>query len=59
MILFFMTFKGLLHALYPVVLDILQPLTKKGKGQLFMDYTYSSLPMDNNANDIIIGHRIY
>ncbi|HEY8784417.1 MAG TPA: D-arabinono-1,4-lactone oxidase [Mucilaginibacter sp.] len=54
MILFFMTFKGLLHALYPVVLDILQPLTKKGKGQLFMDYTYSSLPMDNNANDIIM-----
>jgi hypothetical protein len=53
--LFFMTFTRLLHAIYPVVVDILQPLTKKGKGQLFMDYTYSSLPMDNNANDILMG----
>jgi len=52
---FFMTFTGLLHAIYPVVVDILQPLTKKGKGQLFMDYTYSSLPMDNNANDVMMG----
>jgi hypothetical protein len=54
LILFFMTFKGLLHALYPIILDILQPLTKKGKGQLFMDYTYRSLPMDNNANDVLM-----
>jgi len=54
MILFFMTFKGLLNSLYPVVLDMLQPLTKKGKAMLFMDYMYRSLPMDNNANDIIM-----
>jgi hypothetical protein len=53
--LFFMTFKGLLHALYPAVVDVLQPLTKKGKAQLFMDYTYSSLPMDNGANDVLMG----
>jgi hypothetical protein len=52
---FFMTFKGLLHALYPTVIDALQPLTKKGKAQLFMDYTYSSLPMDNGANDVLMG----
>ena len=53
--LFFMTFTGLLHKLYPVVVDILQPLTKKGEAQLFMDYTYSSLPMDNGANDVMMG----
>lgn len=53
--IFFMTFKGLLRALYPVILDALQPLTNDGKAQLFMDYTYRSLPMDNNANDIMMG----
>jgi hypothetical protein len=53
--LFFMTFKGLLHGVYPMMIDTLQPLTKKGKPQMFMDYTYSSLPMDNNANDIMMG----
>ncbi|MEN0054289.1 MAG: D-arabinono-1,4-lactone oxidase [Mucilaginibacter sp.] len=55
MVLFFMTFKGLLRAIYPFVIDILQPLTKKGNAQMFMDYTYSSLPMDNGANDILMG----
>jgi hypothetical protein len=50
-----MAFPSILRALYPVVVDILQPLTKKGKAQLFMDYTYSSLPMDNGANDIMMG----
>jgi hypothetical protein len=53
--LFFMTFKGLLRALYPTVVGALQPLTKNGKAQLFMDYTYSSLPMDNGANDVLMG----
>ncbi|MFA6082845.1 D-arabinono-1,4-lactone oxidase [Mucilaginibacter sp.] len=52
---FLMAFPSILRALYPVVVDILQPLTKKGKAQLFMDYTYSSLPMDNGANDIMMG----
>lgn len=52
LVFFLMTFRGILDWLYPIILDQLQPLTKKGKGQLFMDYTYSSLPMDNNANDI-------
>jgi len=42
------------NTLYPFILDKLQPLTKKGKGQLFMDYTYNSLPMDNNASDIMM-----
>jgi D-arabinono-1,4-lactone oxidase len=37
------------------VVDILQPLTKKGNPQMFMDYTYSSLPMDNGANDVLMG----
>ncbi|WPU97004.1 D-arabinono-1,4-lactone oxidase [Mucilaginibacter sabulilitoris] len=55
LVFFFMTFKGLLHALYPFVINTLQPLTKKGNAQLFMDYTYSSLPMDNGANDILMG----
>jgi len=52
---FFMIFKGLLRAIYPTVVDILQPLTKKGQPQMFMDYTYSSLPMDNGANDVLLG----
>ncbi|TFF33354.1 D-arabinono-1,4-lactone oxidase [Mucilaginibacter psychrotolerans] len=53
--LFLMTFPAILHALYAPVVDVLQPLTKNGKGQLFMDYTYSSLPMDNGANDVLMG----
>jgi hypothetical protein len=53
--LFLMMFPAILHTLYAPVVDVLQPLTKKGKAQLFMDYTYSSLPMDNGANDIMMG----
>jgi NDP-sugar pyrophosphorylase family protein len=33
----------------------LQPITKKGKAQLFMDYVWRSLPMDNEANDVMMG----
>lgn len=53
--LFFSIFRGVLLWLYPKVVDVLQPLTKNGKAQLFMDYMWRSLPMDNNADDILMG----
>lgn len=49
------TLRFILLWLYPKVIDILQPLTKKGKAQLFMDYMWRSLPMDNAADDILMG----
>lgn len=55
LVLFFSIFRGLLIWLYPYVIDILQPITKKGKAQLFMDYVWRSLPMDNEANDVMMG----
>jgi len=54
-VLFFSIFKSLLIKLYPTIVDILQPLTKDGKAQLFMDYMWRSLPMDNGADDILMG----
>jgi D-arabinono-1,4-lactone oxidase len=54
-VLLFSTFKKPLLWLYPAILNSLQPLSKKGKAELFMDYTYRSLPMDNAANDVFLG----
>jgi D-arabinono-1,4-lactone oxidase len=53
--LFFSIFRPVLLWLYPKVVDILQPLTNNGKAQLFMDYMWRSLPMDNNADDVLMG----
>ena len=47
--------RPLLRLLLPIILRALQPLTKKGKAQLFMDYYWRSLPMDNAADDILMG----
>jgi D-arabinono-1,4-lactone oxidase len=55
LVLFFSLFRPVLMWLYPKVVDVLQPLTKNGKAQLFMDYMWRSLPMDNNADDILMG----
>ncbi|HJZ69616.1 MAG TPA: D-arabinono-1,4-lactone oxidase [Blastocatellia bacterium] len=55
LVLFFSVFPPVLRLLYPAVVDILQPLTKNGKAQLFMDYMWRSLPMDDNADDILMG----
>ncbi len=54
-VLFFSVFKFLLIWLYPAIVSILQPLTKEGKADLFMDYMWRSLPMDNEADDILMG----
>ena len=48
-------FRFLLKILLPLVIKSLQPLTEKGKGTLFMDYYWRSLPMDNGADDILLG----
>jgi hypothetical protein len=53
--IFFGIFRPVLLWLYPKVVDILQPLTKQGNAQLFMDYMWRSLPMDDNADDILLG----
>lgn len=53
--LIFMLFPPLLTALFPTALDILQPMTGTGKPTLFEDYYWRSLPMDNTADDILLG----
>lgn len=55
LVLVFGLIPPLLRALYPMVVRMLQPLTKKGKPKLFMDYMWRSLPMDNAADDILMG----
>jgi hypothetical protein len=55
LVLLFSIFRPALLWLYPKVVDLLQPVTERGKAQLFMDYMWSSLPMDNNADDILMG----
>ncbi len=54
-VLFFSTFKGVLEWLYPAMVDILEPLTGRDDGKIFMDYVLRSLPMDNAADDVLMG----
>ena len=54
-VLFFNIFKPLLRWLYPTIVGIFQPLTKKGKQITFQDYYWRSLPMDNTADDLLLG----
>ena len=48
-------FRFLLRIILPFVIKILQPLSEKDKGTLFLDYYWRSLPMDNGADDILLG----
>ena len=48
-------FRFILNMLLPMVIRALQPLTEKGKGILFMDHYWRSLPMDNEADEILMG----
>jgi len=48
-------FRFLLKMILPFIIKALQPLSKKGKGTLFMDYYWRSLPMDNEADSILLG----
>ena len=41
--------------LYPKVVRILQPFTRKRKSPTFVDYYWRSLPMDNAADDVSLG----
>ena len=54
-VLFLSIFRFLLKMILPFVIRLLQPLTKKGKGTLFMDHYWRSLPMDNEADSILLG----
>lgn len=52
---FFSIFPFLLTLLLPVVIKLFQPLTKNGKPEMFQDFGWHSLPMDNAADDIMLG----
>ncbi len=54
-VLFFALFHGVLVWLYPRIVDILEPLSGKEGGKSFMDYVWRSLPMDNGADDVLMG----
>lgn len=40
---------------FPKVVDRFQPLTKPGNATVFQDYAWRSLPMDDAADDILLG----
>lgn len=54
-VLFLSLCKACYRRLFPLLISIFQPLTKKGKSKLFMDYMWRSLPMDNAADDLLLG----
>ncbi len=54
-VLFFAIFHFILVWLYPWIIDILEPLSGKEEGKSFMDYVWRSLPMDNGADDVLMG----
>ena len=54
-VLLFSIFHGILIWLYPNIIDILEPLSGKEGGKSFIDYVWRSLPMDNAADDILMG----
>lgn len=51
---FFMKCPSALQDLFPLALGVLQPMSD-GKPTQFNDYYWSSLPMDNTADDILLG----
>ncbi len=55
LVLIFGVFKAPLRWLHPKIVEMLQPLTKAGKAEAFMDYAWRSLPMDNAAGDVLLG----
>ena len=54
-VLFFSLFRGLMVALFPAVVEVMQPFTRRRKSEVFTDYYWRSLPMDNNADDESLG----
>ncbi|MFL6845996.1 MAG: D-arabinono-1,4-lactone oxidase [Allosphingosinicella sp.] len=52
--LIFILVPTLIRGLFPTALNILQPMTGN-KPVLFDDYYWRSLPMDNTADDILLG----
>lgn len=52
--LIFIAAPGLLARLFPTALNVLQPMTGD-KPTRFDDYYWRSLPMDNTADDILLG----
>ena len=52
--LFFGIFPAALDALFPKLLPVFQPMSN-GKPTNFVDYYWRSLPMDNSADDVMLG----
>ena len=55
LVLIFSLFRSLLFWAYPKIVNIIEPITKPGKEKIFKDYAWRSLPMDNAANDVLMG----
>lgn len=53
--LVFIAAPSLLAKLFPAALNLLQPMTGTGPPTRFSDYYWRSLPMDNTADDILLG----
>jgi len=54
-VLIFAIVPGILHALFPKVMPIFEPMTRNKAPTKFNDYYWRSLPMDNTADDVLLG----
>ncbi len=54
-VLIFALFPGILHALFPVLMPVFESMTKDNPPTTFNDYYWRSLPMDNTADDVLLG----
>jgi len=52
--LIFIAAPWLLRSIFPSALNLLQPMSN-GKPTMFNDYYWRSLPMDNTADDVLLG----
>lgn len=55
LVLIFSVFPSLLSWAYPKIVNAIEPITKPGQEKVFRDHAWRSLPMDNAANDILLG----
>lgn len=46
---------GILHALFPILMPVFEPMTGNSAPTSFNDYYWRSLPMDNTADDVLLG----
>jgi D-arabinono-1,4-lactone oxidase len=54
-VIIFALLPGILHALFPKLMPVFEPMTGDSAPTSFNDYYWRSLPMDNMADDVLLG----